>query len=127
MTVFCGLYIYWRCILRIRMMPSWHPWGIFKIQDGRKKIRTLIFSSLTFEKVNTLKDQNIILCIFWTFWKKKSIMSELRPFSIYMKTLKNQFFLNISKNIDICILHIYKISLHIYCMFLCSKQSYIAQ
>ena len=24
---FCSSYIYGRCWLRIRMMPSWHPWG----------------------------------------------------------------------------------------------------
>jgi len=25
--VFCSYYIYGRCWSRIRMMPSWHPWG----------------------------------------------------------------------------------------------------
>ena len=52
MTFFRGLYIYLK-------NPRWPP---------KKKIRILIFSTLNFEKVKTLKEQKIILSISWTFW-----------------------------------------------------------
>ena len=67
----------------IVLMPSWHPWGILKIQDGRKKSEFCYFQPLILKSEDTQRTK-IILGISWTFWKKKikigQFLSELRLF-----------------------------------------------
>ena len=68
----------------MRMIPSWHPRGILKIQDSRQKNRIVIFSTPNFEKVKTLKEQKIIFGISWTIFEGIAPLS-----NIHEKTKKS--------------------------------------